>query len=64
MNFMGGEMTKIIDIAAGDGAADFFEGSRLATALLGDVIGEISGAQAIRFRLGDAGNNRHFFPVD
>jgi indolepyruvate ferredoxin oxidoreductase len=38
MNLMGAEMAKIIDIAVGDGAADFVEGSRLATALLGDSI--------------------------
>ncbi len=38
MNLMGAEMAKIIDIAVGDGAADYVEGSRLATALLGDSI--------------------------
>ncbi len=38
MNLMGAEMAKIIDIAVGDGAADFVGGSRLATALLGDSI--------------------------
>ena len=38
MNLMGAEMAKIIDIAVGDGAADFIGGSRLATALLGDSI--------------------------
>jgi indolepyruvate ferredoxin oxidoreductase len=38
MNLMGAEMAKIIDIAVGDGATDFVEGSRLATALLGDSI--------------------------
>jgi len=38
MNLMGAEMAKNIDIAVGDGAADFIGGSRLATALLGDSI--------------------------
>ena len=38
MNLMGAEMAKIIDIAVGDGAADYVEASRLATALLGDSI--------------------------
>jgi indolepyruvate ferredoxin oxidoreductase len=38
MNLMGAEMAKIIDIAVSDGATDFVEGSRLATALLGDSI--------------------------
>ena len=38
MNLMGAEMAKIIEAAVGDGAADFIEGSRLATALLGDSI--------------------------
>ncbi|MFT5182070.1 MAG: indolepyruvate ferredoxin oxidoreductase, partial [Alphaproteobacteria bacterium] len=38
MNLMGAEMAKIIDVAVGDGASDYFEGSRLATALLGDSI--------------------------
>ncbi|NNE83226.1 MAG: indolepyruvate ferredoxin oxidoreductase family protein [Alphaproteobacteria bacterium] len=38
MNLMGAEMAKIIDVAVGDGASDYVDGSRLATALLGDSI--------------------------
>ncbi|MCZ6590539.1 MAG: indolepyruvate ferredoxin oxidoreductase family protein [Alphaproteobacteria bacterium] len=38
MDLMGAEMAKIIDVAVGADAADFIEGSRLATALLGDSI--------------------------
>jgi len=38
MNLMGAEMAKIIDVAVGDGGSSYFQGSRLATALLGDSI--------------------------
>ena len=38
MNLMGAEMAKIIDVAVGDDASSYYQGSRLATALLGDSI--------------------------
>ena len=38
MDLMGAEMVKIIDVAVGDKGSNYYEASRLATALLGDSI--------------------------